>query len=255
MRDVKWSSKWRPALTVNSTIGTLFLGLGSLAAVTSGAPEEPAWSATSFDESVREFFVAKDFQSHRRIALTSDVLLGVLQLWPVLLDGVLVAHGIAKNPKLMLQMLAINLQAFAVSNFLNVLAKFAMARERPYAKHGTCPEGECGDPTLSFFSGHTAGAFTAASLMCTHRRQMRIYGTAGDPLACGAAVAMATTIGVMRMAADKHWVTDVMMGVVVGILSGWVLPRFVYYRMKPGTPLVAPFATQSSAGLMVSGTL
>ncbi|MEE0975704.1 MAG: phosphatase PAP2 family protein [Muribaculaceae bacterium] len=76
--------------------------------------------------------------------------------------------------------------------------------------------GERGDD--SFPSGHTSTAFMGAELVRME------YGTG---YAIGA-YAVACGVGFMRMWNDRHWVTDVIAGAGVGILSArvgyWMLP-------------------------------
>lgn len=70
----------------------------------------------------------------------------------------------------------------------------------------------------SFPSGHSATAFTGAELI-------RIEY--GNYIGC-AGYAVALTVGVLRIYNDRHWVTDVLGGAAIGILSArvgyWLLP-------------------------------
>ncbi|MDE6740955.1 MAG: phosphatase PAP2 family protein [Muribaculaceae bacterium] len=70
----------------------------------------------------------------------------------------------------------------------------------------------------SFPSGHSATVFTGAELM---RIEYGNYiGLAG--------YAVAVTVGALRIYNDRHWITDVMGGAAIGILSArigyWLLP-------------------------------
>lgn len=69
--------------------------------------------------------------------------------------------------------------------------------------------------TNSFPSGHTATAFVAATAFSKE------YGYL-SPLCGIAAYAAATTTGLMRMANNRHWLSDVMMGAGIGIVSAEV---------------------------------
>ncbi|WP_172594477.1 phosphatase PAP2 family protein [Mariniphaga sediminis] len=64
----------------------------------------------------------------------------------------------------------------------------------------------------SFPSGHTSKAFTLAHFM--HKE----YGELSPWYSVGA-YACATTVGIMRVAKNAHWVSDVFMGAGIGILS------------------------------------
>ncbi|GHU80701.1 phospholipid phosphatase [Bacteroidia bacterium] len=78
-----------------------------------------------------------------------------------------------------------------------------------------------GSNSHSFPSGHTAMAFVAAEFL--HQE----YG-AKSPWLSAAGYGMATLIGVSRVYNNKHWVSDVVAGAGVGILSTkivyWVYP-------------------------------
>lgn len=64
----------------------------------------------------------------------------------------------------------------------------------------------------SFPSGHTAMAFMAATMLTKE------YGHKSPWVGIGA-YAMATGTGLMRMANNKHWLSDVLTGAGVGVLS------------------------------------
>lgn len=64
----------------------------------------------------------------------------------------------------------------------------------------------------SFPSGHTANAFMMASMFAKE------YGYISPWLSAGA-YSIATSTGIMRMANNRHWIRDVIMGAGIGILS------------------------------------
>jgi membrane-associated phospholipid phosphatase len=64
----------------------------------------------------------------------------------------------------------------------------------------------------SFPSGHTAQAFAAATFLS------REYGDRSILIGVGAYVT-ATTVGVFRMLNNRHWISDVLVGAGIGILS------------------------------------
>jgi len=82
----------------------------------------------------------------------------------------------------------------------------------------------------SFPSGHTATAFVGAELC---RRE---YGLG---IGIGAYV-VASSVGVMRLYNERHWVGDVLAGAGIGILSAnigyWMLPVYQrWFHMKPSS--------------------
>lgn len=73
------------------------------------------------------------------------------------------------------------------------------------------PRPDTGRPT-SFPSGHTAQAFAAATFMAKE------YGGASIWYSVGA-FTVASGIGAMRVMNNRHWISDVLVGAGVGILS------------------------------------
>ena len=70
-----------------------------------------------------------------------------------------------------------------------------------------------GSTTNSWPSGHTATAFVGASLL--HKE----YGLTRSPWWSVAGYGVATATGVMRVLNNRHWISDVMSGAGIGIMS------------------------------------
>src|SRR5690606_36500320 len=64
----------------------------------------------------------------------------------------------------------------------------------------------------SFPSGHTAQAFAAATFMAREYGHKNIWYSIG-------AYTVATGVGTMRVMNNRHWVSDVLVGAGIGILS------------------------------------
>ena len=64
-----------------------------------------------------------------------------------------------------------------------------------------------------FLSGHTAFAFAAATIL--HKE----YGQTRSPLYSIAGYSLATITGVGRVLNNRHWVSDVLVGAGIGIVS------------------------------------
>ena len=71
-----------------------------------------------------------------------------------------------------------------------------------------------GSSANSWPSGHTATAFVGATML--HKE----YGLTRSPWFSVAGYGVATATGVMRVLNNRHWVSDVMSGAGLGILSG-----------------------------------
>lgn len=109
-------------------------------------------------------------------------------------------------------------EAVAVAGFLTEAAKYATARERPDAYYGRA-SGR--DEELSFASLHASAAFAAAAAGGT---VARLRGYAGWPFVYAAGFTGAALTGYLRIAADKHWLSDVLSGAAAGTAVGVLVP-------------------------------
>jgi membrane-associated phospholipid phosphatase len=119
-------------------------------------------------------------------------------------------------------------EAAAISSFATQLVKIATGRERPSAHYGTGAASP--SQNTSFYSGHTSLAFSLAVASGTVA-SMRGYALA--PWIWGTGLAIAGTTAYLRVAADKHYLTDVIAGAVLGSAVGFVLP-YLFHRPKNG---------------------
>lgn len=76
----------------------------------------------------------------------------------------------------------------------------------------------------SFFSNHTATAFTTA-VFSAYTFQLRHPDSRLVPWLWGANLSMAAGVGSLRILAGKHFPSDVIAGAAVGALSGYLIPR------------------------------
>lgn len=119
-------------------------------------------------------------------------------------------------------------EAAAISSFATQLVKIAVGRERPSVHYG----GGATSPSqnTSFYSGHTSLAFSLAVASGTVA-SMRGYALA--PWIWSSGLVIAGTTAYLRVAADKHYLTDVLAGAVLGSAVGFGLP-YLFHRPKDG---------------------
>lgn len=110
-------------------------------------------------------------------------------------------------------------EAVAVTGILTDVAKYAFARQRPYALGAAGPLDA--DSRVSFWSGHSALAFAAAAAAGSVA-QRRGYG--GWPWVYAVGFTAATGTAYLRVAGDQHWLSDVVVGAVVGTAVGFAVP-------------------------------
>ena len=122
-------------------------------------------------------------------------------------------------------------EAVAVSTLLNQTTKIILARERPFVHHMNDEERTKtalpSDNNVSFYSGHTAMSFTLAAAAGT---VATLRGYRLMPLVWATLMPLAAATGYLRIAADKHYFTDVMTGMVIGTAVGVVLPLLFHGR-------------------------
>lgn len=126
-------------------------------------------------------------------------------------------------------------EAAGVTGVVTQVTKLAMARQRPYAhfRSGATTGSGGSDPSagdnLSFFSGHTAGAFAMA---VAAGRIASLRGRPHRAWTWGVGLSLAALTGYFRVAGDEHYATDVLTGAVVGSVVGWIVPAL--HRSCPG---------------------
>lgn len=91
---------------------------------------------------------------------------------------------------------------------LNYVVKRAVARERPD-----------GSDRESFYSGHTSTAAVFAGAVCLEHQA----------IPCALGIGAALGVGYLRVAANRHWLTDVSVGFGVGFSAGRFLPTLVVH--------------------------
>jgi hypothetical protein len=217
------------------------------------------------DPGVRYLLRGRTNHVQDTFGLYSDLGFRMMAFFPYIVDSGIVALGIHHNPDVAAQMALIDLQALTLSGATQFLAARIVARQRPYVQD--CNEAgktftrDCGGTNdwKSFFSGHAAGAWTTAGLVCVHHQHIPLYG--GGPVeawACTWAMGVALATGLFRVVADAHYPSDVLMGAGIGWFYGYLMPKFMHYTpnglaAKTGAPVaVVPSFTPIHDGGMLS---
>jgi membrane-associated phospholipid phosphatase len=120
----------------------------------------------------------------------------------------------------------VSLEAAVLAADLNQAVKFTAMRERPFV-HAlpASSRGASADENLSFYSGHTSLAFSLAVSAGTVA-SMRHRKLAPAVWAAGLSIAAVT--GWLRVAADKHYASDVLTGAGFGSLVGFAVPWLLH---------------------------
>jgi membrane-associated phospholipid phosphatase len=149
--------------------------------------------------------------------------------------------------------LGIVLEAVSGTMVLSDIVKFTVGRQRPYIHYTPVAERPMtSDLNTSFFSGHTAFSFsivTAAATVASRRgyRYAAIEWIGG--------LALAGFVGYSRIAADRHYFTDVLVGATVGSAVGIAVPMVHRRSGAPSRVLLLPFPEPGVTGLSLAASV
>lgn len=231
--------KWDPRLDL-PVVGVTLAGwlVTETALKPALAPRACRWCATNgFDTAVRSVFnpaltpsaygyAAPDLASNVALVATPLAMLGLdaLLSWR---DGAL--HGYPVD-------VVIIAEATLIAMGLTQAAKFLVGRARPYTVGASAElldvPGQA-DHDLSFFSGHTS--FVTSAVAATGVVAL-LRGYRLGWLVWAVGVPLATATALLRLAADKHWASDVLMGAAVGVGVGLGVP--LLFHGPEGRPAV-----------------
>jgi len=172
----------------------------------------------SFDAGVQD---ALRWSDGGPAATTSDVLLVAL---PVLSASALALDGWRDDRA---ETLGVDGLVFAeavlAAQVVNQVVKLSAARTRPYASD--LPVGERPTPDAqdiaSFYSGHTSTTF---SMVVAAGTIAALRGGRSAAWIFAIGLPLAALTGLMRIAADRHWATDVVAGAAMGSAFGFGIP-------------------------------
>jgi membrane-associated phospholipid phosphatase len=239
---VAWHQEW-PRFRATEALATGVLGVQAVTALLLYPVPEHNWvGGILFDDAARDGLRLREHDARESARAVSEPLYYTLALYPFVVDTALVAWGIHGSGDVALEMLAMNAESYALTGAL-VLTAQKLGRQRP-AGLGCRVDPDyspkCRDDQAlgeSFFSGHTAVAFTSAGLGCAHHGHLPLYGGgAADVAACVVGLTGASVEGVLRIMTDDHYASDVLLGAFVGLVSGYVLPSWLHYGFGSGAP-------------------
>jgi membrane-associated phospholipid phosphatase len=153
-----------------------------------------------------------------------------------------------------LQDAGIIIEAAVLSSVANQTVKFIAGRERPFVH--VLPEDQKPltehpvDNNLSFYSGHTNLAF---ALVVSAGTVAELRGYQHRTWIWAVGLPVATSVGLLRMAADKHYLTDVATGALLGSAFGVAMPLLLHGRVSETPGAVSLRISGGPGGVVVSG--
>jgi membrane-associated phospholipid phosphatase len=227
---------------VGGGVGALALGLG-IYFIPGPRPASTTavWrGGFLLDNSVRSALEASTPAGENMAATASDILLVATMAHSALWDGIglPLLHG---DPELAWQAGFAYSLAVGLELSLGGIVKDVAMRARPYesecAANPGLPQCQSSSTYQSFFSLHSGVAFTSAGFSCSMHLERGLYGDQGaDIVSCGSSIAAATLVGMLRVVADAHYLSDVLVGAVTGFLLGYLIPMAVIPHRHAAPP-------------------
>jgi len=215
-------------------------------------PKSPLWRGDIlFDNAARNTLMIRSEAGQKRASTLSDILAYPL-IGYSMLDGPITAGWVGGDKDAAIQLSLINAETFAVNEVLNLTVSSLVRRSRP--EGDVCASNSKYDPhcARSFWSGHAANVFAAASLVCAEHGALGLYGGKADAAACVTSLAAASAVGVLRIASNDHHASDVIAGAAVGVATGYLMPKFLHFNSKrPRNQLgyLIPYGGPTGGGL------
>ena len=175
-------------------------------------------------------------QREKQLNTPADVGIAVLAAAPI--GAALLEAGVSREAA---ADIVVEAQAVLACGALTQIVKLSVQRPRPFLYRDDQGEAIYRDPEsyLSFWSGHTATAFSLSTAVATtfHLRHPR---SAARFAVWAVALAAATTEGVIRVLAGDHYPSDVVAGAVAGTAFGIGVPWLHARGAGPVGLLVVP---------------
>lgn len=223
-------------------------------------PQQARWyGGVLFDDAVRSGLRLESAAARQVARRAGDVTYYAAPLLPLIVDPLFIALVGRSDAKAALNLELVGLEAFSYAGLSSFLSTRVSRRERPdttecLRQH---PDGAgCELDTEAFWSGHTSIAAASAGLVCASHQYMPLWGGwLADASACALATTGALATAVTRLAADRHYATDVIVGLGFGFGFGYAVPVLLHYSRKQPvvTATIAPDALGSGASMNVTG--
>ena len=244
------------------------LDIGAVAALSVGTvalqltykqPTTPNWSGgILFDDWVRRVLRLTSASARAAVASLSDFMLYGLAALPFL-DAWLGAGLTYGRSDVAWKLTILDAEALLSTTFVTLGGQHLTLRARPFVTlcahqptASECTDGSAQD--TSFPSGHTSVAFTVALLECVNHARLDTDHSGWNGVACPVTLAAAGLTGLMRIASDRHYASDVIVGGLIGTGIGYLVPtlHFAVTSEHPTTAVI-PVMGPGYAGLALSG--
>lgn len=231
-----WRPEW-PTFRAWEGASTIAAGVGTLVLFSIAPPTEARWTGgILFDDAIRDALRIDDRQTQLRVAKIGDIPYYTAALLPLIIDPLAVAWAGHGDSKAALNLELMGLEAFSYAGLMSFVSTRISRRERPdsrYCREHPPAEGCEPTDTEAFWSGHTSIVAASAGLTCANHVYMPLWGhPVADAAACALATSGAVVTGVTRLMADRHYTTDVIVGLGMGWGIGYAVPVLLHYSHR-----------------------
>jgi PAP2 superfamily len=248
---VEWSDAW-PRVQLWEGIDALALTVGDTEFEDHvPLPTHATWNRPIlFDTWARDVFRGHTAAIQTFASTSTDIMYMAGALVPFVVDDYVAALSVHQNAEVAWQLAVIDLQSFGIAGLVSLGAEHAVGRARPYTlscdAKGFVLDAQghvlqtCGTSNdyRSFYSGHATSTATTAGLVCVHHQHLPLFGGGFADLApCLFMIGVSAATGLLRLVYDEHWASDVIVGWVDGVLSGYVLPSLLHFGFGSGRPV------------------
>lgn len=182
-------------------------------------------------------------------AKTSDFLVAPFCLLPAAVSAWEAARGETSTRAAVADVVVLS-EALILASSINLIVRSLQVHPRPYVYGTEAPRAvrEEGQASGSWYSGHASASFLAATYFSFTYTQ-RHPEFKGDAWLWAGTLAAAAGVASLRVAAGRHFPSDIVVGAAAGAFFGWVVPRLhmdlpeggsVSMRLQPRPSTVYP---------------
>jgi membrane-associated phospholipid phosphatase len=201
-------------------------------------------------DSVNSFDRYSTTKFDKKLDYTGDAVVYSLAAAPLGLIGL---KSVNRDFRSALTFMVMYAESAMLINGLTRALKISFRRKRPYVYNDSLTFSQKMDSEnqLSMPSNHTANAFNSAVFMSTVFT-LTYPDSKWVPVVWSLSMSGAATVGLLRIFSGNHYPTDVIVGAVLGTVTGLAVP-FLHWKKKKNVVII-PFAGDNYAGVSASGS-
>ena len=195
-------------------------------------------AAWHYDENIQWFVRENNYQAIENIGKYAlEPLTGGIATMPLLAGAYY--YGYKKENSVITEFAVDGAKAFIIARTISYIPKYLLHRERPESQENLNKNAWHGpsfkSDHTSFPSGHAASAFALATIAAYKFNEYRWVAPFSYSLAGLASFS--------RVYRDKHWMSDILAGCIIGLLTGSLINNL------PEKFVIIPSASDTTAGI------